>query len=70
MEASGQLHAPVALSPGLRARGTNCVGGCVSFRACLNAVAKSKIEELNSGRPAPILISVLIQGNHHGTNGR
>jgi hypothetical protein len=43
MEVSGQLHAPVALTPGEKAPGTHWIGGWVSPRAVLDAVVKRKI---------------------------
>jgi hypothetical protein len=43
MEVSGQLHAPAALNPRERARGTHWIGGWVGPRAILDAVVKRKI---------------------------
>jgi hypothetical protein len=39
---SGQLHAPAALPPGERARGTHWIGGWVDLRAGLDDLEKKK----------------------------
>jgi hypothetical protein len=55
MEASGQFHAPAALSPRERAPGTHWIEGWVGPRAILDTMAKRKIpsprRELNPKTP-------------------
>jgi hypothetical protein len=46
MEASGQLHAPTALTPGKEPPVPTGIGGWVGPRAVLNAVVKRKIPNL------------------------
>jgi len=48
MEVIGQLHASVALTPGLRASGTHSIGGWMGPRACLDAVIEPR-----SSNPLP-----------------
>jgi hypothetical protein len=43
MGASGQRHAPVALSPGERTPGNHCTGGWVGLRAGLDTELGGKI---------------------------
>jgi hypothetical protein len=37
-EVSGQLHVSTVLPPGKKPSGTHCIGGCVGFRASLDAM--------------------------------
>jgi hypothetical protein len=43
MKVSGQLHAPTALPPKIKAPATHCIGGWVGHGACLDAVVKRQI---------------------------
>jgi hypothetical protein len=51
---SGQFHAPVAFTPGERAPGTHCIGGCVGPRAGLDNVEKRKFFTLPGLELRPI----------------
>jgi hypothetical protein len=63
MEVSGQLYAPVTLSPGKELPGTHRIGGWVGPRARLDAMAKRQIpspcQELNPNCPAHSLVTIL-----------
>jgi len=48
MEVSGQFYSPAALTSA-KAPGTHCIGGCVSHRAGLHAVAKRKKVIVHAG---------------------
>jgi hypothetical protein len=51
---SGQLHAPVALTPGERAPGTHWMGGGVNPRAGLKDVEKKKFLTLPGPELRPL----------------
>jgi hypothetical protein len=48
MEVSGQFHAPAALHPRERTRGTHWIGGWVGPRAVLGAVVKKKTSKAST----------------------
>jgi hypothetical protein len=63
---SGQLHAPVDLTPGEKAAGTHFIGGWVDPKAGLDDVGKildhtgTRIHTLRSSSPSPVAISALL----------
>jgi hypothetical protein len=77
MDATGQLHAPAALSRREGARGTHRIGGWVGPRVVLEAVVKRKIprpgiEPLNPYRPtsSPAVYRLRYHGSENGKGGR
>jgi len=61
MEVSGQLHAPVSLTPTERAPGAHWIGGWVGPRAGLDAVVKRNVPSPCWDSNPPIIQPVVAQ---------
>jgi hypothetical protein len=67
MEASGQLHGPVALPPEKERTSTHWIGRWVGLRAVLGAVMKRKIPSLRrESKPRTMIVQPIAQ-RYHGS---